>query len=286
MINKEIYKYTSIISFTIMIIMILNLVVPMFSIANENEFFGIDNIEYNKEEKTITGTITIPQEYVNKNLVYWCKGEIPYQKPAEGASQEELNAYAEKMKEWCMNNAIEDVATMENTKKVYKLEAKESGKYNLIVILGDIALGSDFSGNILRGTCTITSAQSSILIEKPNVDVNTNTITAKVKSSGSNIQLIKIAKSDKELNEEYFKNEGEKVLFEGSTETTVSKTVDSEGTYYIYAQTEDGVSTIASATIEKKVNNIEKEISVIVEKYRKTNQNQTLYLKIIKPKNG
>ena len=83
--NKKIYKYTSIISLTMVVILIGNLIAPMLTTtADSGNGFGMA-IQYDKEQNLLTLTGTLTSEYVGYNL-YWATGTMPYQKPGDEAT--------------------------------------------------------------------------------------------------------------------------------------------------------------------------------------------------------
>ena len=106
--NRKIYKYTSIISLTIVIMLIGNLIAPILTTtADSGNGFGM-TIQYNKEQNSLTLTGTLSSEYVGYNL-YWAAGTMPYQKPGSEATNEEKIQYMDNVINWYTANSITDM---------------------------------------------------------------------------------------------------------------------------------------------------------------------------------
>ena len=269
--SKKMYKYSSIISFSIVVMLIVNLILPIGSIANDNNLTSIKAIEYDKVNEVVRISGSLSSEYVNKNSLYWCKGEIPYEKPAENASPEEVNAYIENLASWCTQNSYTDVITVNSTQIDNSIKVDGSGKYNAILILGE-----SYEGGVVIASKDVSMEAHKIVV---NPVLNDKTITIKVNSVGSNVKVIKIAKSETELNNEYFASNGESIQFTGTTEVTVNKDIVESGNYYIYVENEEGLKAIGVVTLKQvEVPAVKDNISI--EKCKLKSTNQTIYLKV------
>ncbi len=119
--SKKMYKYTAIISMTIVLMLIFNLFKPMITIADST--YGISSINYNKDEEIMTVTCNKLDYHVN-SFLYWVSTEedIP--------TKDDLDVLAN----WCINNAIKVVPL--NTNSISdSIQIKKTGKYYAVMLL-------------------------------------------------------------------------------------------------------------------------------------------------------
>ena len=121
-INKKIYKYTAVISLTIVLMLIINLFKPMITIADST--YGISSINYDQNEEVMTVTCNKLDYHVN-SFLYWVSTEedIP--------TKDDLD----KLADWCVNNAIKVVPLNSNESISDSIQIKKTGKYYAVMIL-------------------------------------------------------------------------------------------------------------------------------------------------------
>ena len=135
--SRKIYKHTAIISMTIVVILVANLIMPMFTMAEGTSGF-LEKIQYNEENGELTISGTLPEGYTSYDL-YWAKGDVNVEQPQSDSNVDNLN-YMNSMIEWFTDNehALGKVEGSENTVIEEKLKLNngiESGvRYNVFCI--------------------------------------------------------------------------------------------------------------------------------------------------------
>ena len=122
--NKKMYKYTAIISMTIVFMLVANLILPMLSIADTTEQIANLSTEYNPDTKEITANGSISEKYMN-SLLFW----VSTDKPVPSKNNIDDLAY------WCIENAIKDVVTINSTTIKDTIKINKPGKYYAVVII-------------------------------------------------------------------------------------------------------------------------------------------------------
>ena len=120
-INKKMYKYTAIISMTIVLILIFTLIKPILTIADTT--YGISSINYDKNEAVMSVACTRLDEHVN-SFLYWVSTE------EEIPTKENLDELAE----WCVKNAIK-VVPLKTTSINDSIKITKTGKYYAVMLL-------------------------------------------------------------------------------------------------------------------------------------------------------
>ena len=120
-IKKKMYKYTAIISMTIVLMLIFNLMKPMLTIADST--YGISSINYDKNEEVMTVTCTRLDEHVN-SFLYWVSTE------EEIPTKDNLDELAV----WCVSNAVK-VVPLNTTSLTDSIKIRKTGKYYAIMLL-------------------------------------------------------------------------------------------------------------------------------------------------------
>ena len=120
--NKKIYKFTSIISITIVLTLMLNLILPKFTIA-DNEYRL--SLNYNTESKELVAQANIAEEWVNNSTLYWIKTteEVP--------SKDDLD----KVADWCIMNSISDSVTLDSVNVYKTFKPKTDGQYYVAILI-------------------------------------------------------------------------------------------------------------------------------------------------------
>lgn len=124
--NKKIYKYLSIISFTVVIIMICNLILPIFTKAEENNEL-VMNFEEDYESGELKLTGSIPSGYAKYEL-YWVEGNMPFEKPEADATIEEKRDFVGKTIDWFNKNKIKDKEFFEGKSEINSVVQIKKGK--------------------------------------------------------------------------------------------------------------------------------------------------------------
>ena len=144
MINKKIYKYTAIISFAMVLILMSNLIAPAFTWAEEvkNNVGFLSDINYNESESTISVSGTLP-EGVKEYKLYWSVGEIPMEKLPENATDEEKDRKIDNLIAWSIesNHLLTDVVKS-NSREInsvvnVKNDRSQDVQYNVLCIATD-----------------------------------------------------------------------------------------------------------------------------------------------------
>ena len=120
-INKKMYKYTAIISMTIVLILIFTLIKPILTIADTT--YGISSINYDKNEAVMSVACTRLDEHVN-SFLYWVSTE------EEIPTKENLDELAE----WRVKNAIK-VVPLKTTSINDSIKITKTGKYYAVMLL-------------------------------------------------------------------------------------------------------------------------------------------------------
>ena len=250
--NKEIYKHTSIISISIVIILIVNMILPMFTLADESDSF-LGDIQCDESESKLTITGTLPDGYTSYDL-YWAKGDLPEDLKAHSITGKE---YIDKMKEW-FTKEENTLGKSENNEKTtiddsLKIEEglEENVTYNVLCIT------KRETDETINYKCAYSSTKKIANEIKLDLSCEGKTIKINVLDPTYNIEEIWFAKSNKMLTKEEFESSGEKLEFEPSKEVNLSKTVDNGGKYYVYVENSAKCTTIASVLVEDENDKIE-----------------------------
>ena len=255
-INKNLYKYTAIISFTIVVMLVGNLIVPIFTMAKENSGNGfLNNLSFNQEEETLTVTGTLPDGFTSYKL-YWTEGDIPVEKLPENATDEQKDQKIENAINWSIssNHLLTDVVSsnnkkIESTVKIKNDKTKDY-KYNALCV----ATADDGSRMMQIVQKTIKAAvevKNTITI---TLNAETNKININVKDPNYDITAIKFVKSDDNLTIDDFKTKGENLEFKSGKDVSITKYINAPGKYYVFAETTAGTKSIKSCLVQN-VNN-------------------------------
>ena len=275
--NRKIYKYTSIISLTIVIMLIGNLIAPILTTtADSGNGFGM-TIQYNKEQNSLTLTGTLSSEYVGYNL-YWAEGTMPYQKPGSEATNEEKIQYMDNVINWYTANSITDMYSSDSkqinsTINIPEVTADVTYSALCVARTADDSYAIAYVSKTLKAPVTI---ENTITIK---LTADNKKISINVKDTNYDIKTIKIAKSDVPLKCADFSNVGENLSFTGTRDIQVSKDVESAGVYYIFAENTAGAQSVEGIVI-KDVNDTENKIAIELRK-EKDDAANTIYVKAV-----
>ena len=152
--NKKIYKFTSIISITIVLTLMLNLILPKFTIA-DNEYRL--SLNYNTESKELVAQANIAEEWVNNSTLYWIKTteEVP--------SKDDLD----KVADWCIMNSISDSVTLDSVNVYKTFKPKTDGQYYVAILIKE----QDENGAEVYKKALIASDTSNGIIGKDLDDI-------------------------------------------------------------------------------------------------------------------
>ena len=152
--NKKIYKFTSIISITIVLTLMLNLILPKFTIA-DNEYRL--SLNYNTESKELVAQANIAEEWVNNSTLYWIKTteEVP--------SKDDLD----KVADWCIMNSISDSVTLDSVNVYKTFKPKTDGQYYVAILIKE----QDENGAEVYKKALIASYTSNGIIGKDLDDI-------------------------------------------------------------------------------------------------------------------
>ncbi len=139
-IKKKTYKYMSIISFTIVLMLVINLIVPVFTNAEDNEE-GNTNVEIGFDTETEKGFIIVNgtiQGSVDSYELYWANKEYTNPKPDADASVEEKKKFLVETENWFKNdeNKIKDCVKINNSSSINdKVEYSREKSYSVLCIV-------------------------------------------------------------------------------------------------------------------------------------------------------
>ena len=280
-INKKIYKYTSIISLAIVVMLIGNLIAPIFTMAEENKGKGfLSDIEFNEDENSLTVTGSLPEGFSSYKL-YWSVGEIPIEKLPENATDEQKENKIENAINWSnqADHLIADVVSsngneINSTVKANNNRAKEY-KYNALCV----ATASDGSRIMQIVQKTVGAKKEIPNTIEVSLKAEQNKININVKDQNYDIKVIKFAKSDNNLSIDDFASVGENLQFNSSKNVNIVKNITEPGKYYVYAETTAGTKSIQSCLVQNANNPVEIQIA------KKTGTNK-LYIKATTDNSG
>ena len=274
-INKKIYKYTSIISITIVFMLIINIILPIFSIADQKS----SNITIEHKGNLLELKGTAPTGYEDY-IIYWKEGEMNIEHPAEGASDDEKNEYMENVIGWYMIDTSKDVEETKSPEIKSTLEIDEVTKditYNALIVAKS-------------GTAKEIVIVSKTLYAPTKIE---NTIDVKLSAEGKKINIkitdttydivkIKYKKSDTSLKVEDFENVTDTIDFTGTKDITTSKDVTEDGRYYIYVENSAGAKTVESVTISTEGNQNTSDIVIKLGRLNSESEdeNPTVYVNV------
>ena len=262
-INKKIYKYTSIISFAIVVMLIGNLMAPIFTMAEETNGKGfLSDIGFNESENSLTITGTLPEGFTSYKL-YWSVGEIPIEKLPENATDEQKENKIEIAINWSnqADHLIADVVSsnskeINSTVKANSDRTKEY-KYNALCVAT-----TDDGSRIMQIVQKTIGAKKEI----PNtieisLKAEQNKIDINIKDQNYDIKVIKLAKSDNKLSIDDFADVGESLQFDSSKNVSMVKNVTEPGKYYVYAETTAGTKSVQSCLVQNTNSPVEIQIA-------------------------
>lgn len=225
--SKKIYKFISIISVTIVIALLANLIIPALSVAEASDN-GNANFEYTDSEIIATGTI--PERYINKNNLYWViSSETPPTDENELAT-------------WASSNSVTDVQTLTTTSFTTRVTLNGDGTYYMIIMYYD-SDSNTYTGHYMKyatlgsGGGTTEEVTSTLNTPVPNEEHTNATVTGVIaeKYIGSNIYWVKSSETvPTDLNELATWCENNKIQSASINTTNISNTfpINDYGTYY------------------------------------------------------
>ena len=253
--NKNIYKYSAIISFTIVIMLVANLVAPMFTMAEEtgtsNAKGFLSGIEYNENESTISVSGTLPQGLTNYKL-YWSVGEIPMQKLPQDATSEQKDKKIDNLIEWStdsnhlLNDVISSNSTNINSTIKIKNDRTTDVQYNALCI------ATNASGARTMQLKTLKLGAKVVIENTISIDlnVNDNKINISVKDPNYDINKVKFVKNNDVLTVASFEGLGEELQIQQGKNINLVKEVSESGKYYVYAETTAGTKSVKSCIVD------------------------------------
>lgn len=247
-INKNIYKYTAVVSFAIVLILLANLFVPTFTLAEEIKSNGfLSDINYNEGESKLSITGTLP-EGVTEYKLYWSTGDIPMEKLPENATDEQKDRKIDNLIAWSIesNHLLTDVIKS-NSREINSVVAIQNDRsqdvqYNVLCVATDsngcrimqmkvLKLGARVAieNNVtVYGNSEVKqeeAKQETVSIDKQLSTIVQNAVTnVNVTNQTSNNQQIRVEEEDKEaegINDDVIeitvtqKNENQKVEEDG-----------------------------------------------------------------------
>lgn len=266
--KKRLYRNMSIISFTMVFVLTLNLIIPLFTQAEENDERITMEFSVNTENNTIEVNGKIPSNY-NGYELYWANKKYDKEKPQ---NPNDNAKYLEDTIKWFEDesNKIKSATTVEGNVIIKNSVTYKAG--NLYSVLC-IAHGPQ---NIIM--MSIANYTSTVPVEKKSepIKVELNNEDKKISihayDDTAKITTIKIKKSDTALKVEDFKEDGIVVNgFNQSNDVKATTSVEDYGVYYIYVENEQGSKCVEPIVIKSSVKAEENDISV--ELYRITDEN-------------
>lgn len=244
--NKKIYKYISIISFTVVIMFIANLLVPIFTEA-ENNNNCVLQLEEQEDCLNLKGIIPAEYEYYD---LYWAKGNMPIEKPGDKSTDQEKIQYAENVIKWFDNNKIKEKETIKNQVEINSsITYKKGESYSVLCV----AYVSEDEYMIKWNSIT-TAAPVEI---ENNISLKLSLDGKKIKVEVSDpkyeIKSIKYDKSDEVIKCEEFSNRGQNVEFNEKNNITTYINLDNAGTYYVYAENSAGAKRVEGIVVKSEI---------------------------------
>ena len=265
--NKKIYRNMSIISFTIVFILALNLIIPMFTQAEENQESIEMKFSVNSESNTLEIKGKIPSEY-NGYELYWANKKFSKEKPT---NPEDNAKYLEETIKWFEDseNKLKNVVTVEGNTAINDSVQYEAGKFYSVLC---IAHGPK---NVTMMSVARYTSKVPVEVKAEPVKIELNNLDKKILihayDEKAKINVIKIKKSDVALKVEDFKDDGTVIDgYEASNDVKVITTVDSDGIYYVYAENEQGSKCVEPIVI--RGNSDVKQDVITVDVYRITDE--------------
>lgn len=276
MISRKMYKYTAIISFAIMVMLIGNLIIPVITTAEETKKNGfLSAIQYNEENNTLSVNGTVPEGFVNYKL-YWSAGDMPVEQLPENATDEQKDKKIDNAIEWSIQGGrlLADVITSDskNISSTIDIPSDRTKDitYNALCIV-TAEDGSRMMHVVKKTLGANKTIENTIEI---NLNVEGNKIDINVKDEEYDIKVIKFAKSEGIVSVKDFENVNEVLEFKQGKNVTVSKEVSSPGIYYVYAETTAGTKSVNACIVAEKANKEEPEEELAVEEEPQENKNQ------------
>ena len=268
--KKKVYRNMSIISFTIVLVLMVNLLIPVITKAEETNSARINmKFEVDKENSVIKVEGTIPEDY-NGYELYWANKNYTKEKPT---NPDENYQYLMDTIAWFENseNKLEgkDVSTYEGSVVIdSKVAYKEGSAYSVLCVAHgpQNAIMMSFN-NFIPGKKEEKTSEP-IKVELKNDDKK---ITIHASCETAKITAIKYEKSSTALKVEDFKDKGIVVdKFEKSNNVTTTITVEEYGIYYIYIENEQGSKSVEPIILNAPAEAVKDDISV--ELYRITDE--------------
>ena len=270
--KKKVYRNMSIISFTIVLVLIVNLALPVITKAKESnansEKITMEFVA-DKDNGVMKVEGTIPEDYNGYDL-YWANKNYTKEKPT---NPEENYQYLMDTIAWFENseNKLEgkDVSTFEGSVVIdSKVAYKEGIAYSVLCVAHgpQNAIMMSFI-NFIPGKKEEKTSEP-IKVELKNDDKK---ITIHASCETAKITAIKYVKSSTALKVEDFKDKGTVVdKFEKSNNVTTTITVEEYGIYYIYIENEQGSKSVEPIILKAPTEAVKDDISV--ELYRITDE--------------
>ena len=242
--TRKLYKYTAIISATIVLILIANLIIPIFAIAKEAEGMTVGKITFNEEAQTLSIKIAVSSEEYNTYSVYWIKGEIDN-------SKLEDNTYIDTL---ITNDAFSSVLNeradgIEREYSVQDIErTTEDQKYNVLCV-------SETQTEIYVSTIEIKAKTEPQEIENTitmNLTQDSNYVNINVWDPYYDINQVKIAKSEQPMKCADFAEAGTDLssYFEVGKNVEFSYEItEGSGIYYVYAKSSANTERVEGINI-------------------------------------
>ena len=224
-INNKIYKYITIISFTIVTVLICNLILPLCSLANSDSEFFMEKIIYNETDKTLRQVGNTPKGYDSYTL-YWAKGDLNIVKPSNNSTNEEKLNYITEMINWFKANPINENSTVVLTSNEIDstVNISGAGKYYTLCVVDSETEGIMIDYNEITVSEKVEKEevieQSEPVQENDNIDLllgiytNTTKLNIKATAEKGNIKEIKycitedalVLNKEQKTNKEYIEN--------------------------------------------------------------------------------
>ena len=236
-INNKIYKYMAIISFTIVTVLICNLILPLCSFANSDGEFFMEKIIYDETNKTLRQVGNTPKGYDTYTL-YWAKGDLTIVKPSNNSTNEEKLNYITEMINWFKANPINENSTIVLTSNEIDstINIPGAGKYYTLCVVDSETEGIMIDYNEITVSEKVVKEEvienNEPVKENDNIDLllgiytNTTKLNIKAIAEKGNIKEVKYCITDDVLvlNNEQNSKANKEYIENNSTSLNVSNT--------------------------------------------------------------
>lgn len=131
--KRNFYKHISIISFTIVVILICSLILPVFTKA-ESSTECVLQFEEDLDNNQLIVTGNIPFGY-QKYELYWANGKMPLEKPGSNASDEERKNFVTEVIKWFEENKVKEKEVVENNSEINsKIDVTQGNQYSVLCL--------------------------------------------------------------------------------------------------------------------------------------------------------